>query len=1338
MNKFLILSIVLIFGLNPIRVCGKSKNVGFSLFSIEQGLSNSTVFSIVQDRNGAVWMATQDGLNKFDGYNFKIYRNERNNPASIGSDDISTLYVDAENTLWVGSYGMLSEFNKHKDCFVNYEIDLLKNKKVRINSIVEIDNYNLLLATNNGILAFDKKSKRFTFFQTLAISNVNVLSFALQNENVFIGTGRGLFVYNLINKSLKQENTLFSNKTIQSILPASVNKLWIATEGDGLFYYDLATKETRNFRNNPTNKGSICSNFIRTLAFDSQKNLWVGTFNGLSILSPGSTNFDNYVHIAYQDESLSQNSIRAICMDNQGGMWLGTYYGGVNYYHPLKNRFQHLVHDPYKSLLNDRVISCIAECNLGNIWIGTNDNGIDIYNPNTGKYQYINKENNPRIKSNNIKCFLLSADKQHVYVGIHGGGLVSVNLRTYEVTNVGSGVNAFEKNVYSIVYDKSNTLWISTLDGICTYNEQTKQIVKQNIPQLGSDYCYYLKFDSNQQLWIGTDRSLIVYNPATRAGRKFNSIEYNKTKTTGVVNSIYEDSHKHLWICTNSGLSLYQGKGNFKTFLTDDGLPSNVVYGILEDSYGRYWISTNNGLSCYNAKKNEFRSYQKMDGLPFNQFNKYSFCKTLDGKMYFGGLNGIATFYPEILLDNPFAPKPHIAALRILGKIVKPDDETKILSADIAETNRIELNPDQTNFSIEIGVINYLSGNHNLFMYKLEGLDSKWIQTSDNRVISYSNLSHGKYIFRLRAANNDGKWNNDETTLIIVVLPHWWQTWWAIILFAIIAFTIAYYVLKFFRQRHEMDLQLKHERLEKERMEEINQMKMSFFINISHEFKTPLTLILSPLQDVIERVTDKWQKSQLSNIQNNANKLLHMVNQLMDYRRAELGVFELKVVRTNPLEKLNEIYRLFEKLAKQRNINFKIENQLSDTSYIIDINYLDLILNNLVSNAFKFTPDNGEINIRVYEDVNDFVIEVEDTGVGIPQDKLDLIFDRFYQVNKDHTGSGIGLSLVKRLVDLHKAKIAVRSEVGKGTTFTVSFSQREDLYDKVSEEIQATAVTESGDGRVVNFLNTDHVSDEADSEGTVDTVTGKVLIIEDNTEISEYLKGRLSPQYVVVTAENGIEGLDIVNEGDIDLVITDVMMPEMDGIKFCRLVKQNIKTCHIPIIMLSAKTDTADQLKGLSVGADDYVPKPFTYAILNKKINNMLIARRRSIEFYSKSKEIQPEKITFNAMDEQLLTKALKIVNDNIDNVEFSADHFCSEMCMSRSNLHLKLKAITGESTIDFIRKVRFNKACELLLDGRYSVADISTMVGFNSPSYFTTSFKKYFGYLPSEYTQNR
>ena len=380
MNKFFKYLIVIIGVLVPACLWGASVNVDFRQFSIDQGLSNSTVFSIVQDRRDAIWVATQDGLNKFNGYSFKVYRNERNNRQSIGSDDISTLYIDADNNLWVGSNGILSEFNNQKDCFINYEINLFKNKKVRINCIIEIDNYNLLLATNSGILTFDKKTKHFSFFQTLAVPDINVFSFALQNENVFIGTSKGLFVYNLINKSLRQENLLLSNKAILAILPSSTDKLWIGTEGDGLFYYDLSTKQIRNFKNVPNKTTSICSNYIRTLSFDSQKRLWIGTFNGLSILDTRGDSFENYFHIAYQEESLSQNSIRSICMDSQGGMWLGTYYGGINYYHPLKNRFQHLAHDPYKNLLNDWIISCIAECSLGNIWIGTNDNGINIYN----------------------------------------------------------------------------------------------------------------------------------------------------------------------------------------------------------------------------------------------------------------------------------------------------------------------------------------------------------------------------------------------------------------------------------------------------------------------------------------------------------------------------------------------------------------------------------------------------------------------------------------------------------------------------------------------------------------------------------------------------------------------------------------------------------------------------------------------------------------------------------------------------------------------------------------------------------------------------------------------
>lgn len=1328
--KLVVVACISIFGVD--NLSAGNVDCKFRQLSIDDGLSNPTVWSIVQDHKDAIWVATQDGLNRYDGYSFKVYRNERNNVHSIKTDESTTLYIDSSKKLWVGCNGCLSLFNPIKDNFDNYEINLFKGEKTKINSILEVDGA-LLLGTNYGIVSFDIKTKQFSFFQPFLNKKLYVYSICRQNDNVFIGTNKGLYIYSLTNKNCRSATIDLMNKVVLAILPQGDSKIWLGTEGDGLFLYNLSTEEFFNFRNNTDDDKALCSNYIRSLAFDSQGKLWVGTFNGLSILEPGSGAFKSYYHTPYDHESLSQNSVRAMCLDAQGGMWLGTFYGGLNYYHPLKNRFEHITQEPYRNRLNDRIVSSIVEDDSGNIWIGTNDNGVDKYNPRTGIFLYFNRSNSA-IKSNNIKCFLISDNKKKFFVGTHGGGFYSIDVKTNKLTQINSKIPdmSFE-NVYSLEYDKDRTILVGTLSGIFRFNESTNELSRLDDPVFNQSNINNIKLDSKKRLWIGTDKSLLLRLSNSNKIKLFTPKDYIGSDASGAVNSIYEDRNNKIWICTSSGLSLYLENSKFKTFTVEDGLPSNVIYGVIEDSFGRIWITTNNGLSCYNIRSHSFRNYNKIDGLPFSQFNKYSYAHTRDGKLYFGGLNGLITFYPELLFDNPFTPKPYIKGLKVLDKVVTPDDNTHILSADISETKQIKLAPDQQNFSLEFGVSNYLSGSHNRFAYKLEGLDTGWIYTSDNRLITYSNLPHGKYVFKVKAANSAGKWNNEYAELTIIIQPHWWQTWWAISLYFIITFFVIIKILKFSRQRREMDYQLRQERMEKEKNEEINQMKMNFFINISHEFKTPLTLILSPLQDVIEKVSDKWQKSQLINIQNNANKLLRLVTQLMDYRRAELGVFELNVVRTNPVEKISEIFNLFDKLAKQRNIEFCLEYQSNGDLYIIDVNYLDLILTNLLSNAFKFTPDGGRIIVRFFEDVNDVLLEVEDNGCGIASDKLDLIFDRFYQVENDNQGSGVGLSLVKRLVDLHYGRINVKSEIGKGSTFTVYFPQQESLYTKITQnENDSTEL-------LSEVSNIDYLNDQTNLDGleSVDFKTsGRILIVEDNVDVLDYLKNKLSAQYDVITANNGVVALDIVNEIEIDLILTDVMMPVMDGIKFCKAIKQNIKTCHIPVIMLSAKSNIEDQLKGLDVGADDYVPKPFTYAILSRKISNTLISRKRSIEYYSKSKEIHPEKITFNAMDESLLKKALKIVSENIDNVDFTADTFCSEMCMSRSNLHIKLKAITGESTIDFIKKVRFNKACELLLDGRYSVAEISTMVGFNSPSYFTTSFKKYFGFLPSEYPQ--
>lgn len=678
-----------------------------------------------------------------------------------------------------------------------------------------------------------------------------------------------------------------------------------------------------------------------------------------------------------------------------------------------------------------------------------------------------------------------------------------------------------------------------------------------------------------------------------------------------------------------------------------------------------------------------------------------------------------------------------INKLFVHNKEVLPDDETGILKESITYVNRITLSSSQNSFAISFVVSNYIAGKHNTFTYKLEGYDNVWYKQNDISLVSYSNLPAGDYTFCIKAANNDGKWNEEPAILHIHILPVWYSTWWALSLFALSFALLVFGIVRFFWLRKSMQAEIRMERLDKEKREEISQMKIRFYVNISHELRTPLTLIVAPLQELLDRISGHWEHERLLYVQRNTNRLLHLVNQLMDFRRAELGIFELRAVYSNAYKRILNCFMNYESLSKRKDIDYNFYTELQDKNVLFDENYLDLIANNLLSNAFKYTEVGESITVKLYIEGDNLVLQVIDTGIGIPLEKQEKIFERFYQVENGREGSGIGLSLVQRLVELHHGRIILQSEVGKGSTFTIYLPQDESVY--TQEELLGGSGNE-GEQRVYStnandiYIGDDEKLGEEDSTDEVNGKRGTILVVEDNRELRRYLVNGLSALFDMLETENGQKALDILKDKDVDLIITDVMMPIMDGVRLCKLVKQNLRTCHIPVYMLSAKVDIKYQLEGLQVGADDYIAKPFSMEVLRTKILNMLRTRYRIFERYSNMTEIKPEKLTNNTMDEELLRKAIAIVEKNMDNVEFSTEQFAREMNMSRSNLHLKLKAITGKSAIDFIHKIRFNRACQLLKEGKYTVSEISFMVGYNTPSYFAARFKKYIGCLPTEY----
>lgn len=1320
----------------------ETENIRFSHIGLEDGLSHSTVFAINQDHEGYLWFATYDGVNKYDGYDFTVYRHHAAGSGSIASNISRCIAVDDSGRVWIGTREGLSLYNRRQDCFSNYAYEY-KGHAIGVNSMAPLSDGRLVLGTEEGILLFDAGKKRF-FDDALPAAMHRLKNAVLMRlgEDLYIGADNGLYKYTRRDGTFEKLASMPAGVHIHALLCQFFNRIWIATEGDGLYLYDSKSGKLSNYRYE-TGGSNLNSNYVRSLALDQYDRLWVGTYNGLNIYKESTGKFISIKSSAVQAGNLSHNSVRSIFKDSQGGMWLGTYWGGLNYYHSLCNRFQHIRHIPFLNSLSDNVVSCIVEDKDGNLWIGTNDGGLNFYDNARKIYRnYLFESGSQEAPFKDIKTVYVDERQDKVYVGAHAGGMMVLHRKTgrREYFNRQNS-NLPSNNIYSIVSDGADGLWIASLEYLLHFD-----IAKREFTRMDKDrkkkgaqpYCRLLFRDAGNRLWAGGERGLSVYTQTGTTLAAVTDYAIPPELDQSFINCIHQSASGYIWIGTGNGLFGWKEKdGRFLHYTVADGLPSDVIYGLLEDVYGRLWISTNQGLCCFSPDNGKMRNFTLMDGLQSNQFNAGSYCRTRSGQMWFGGINGITAFSPETLVDNPYAPRPVINKLLVFNKEVSPNDETGILKERIEQTSRIVLPFSRNSFSLGFVVSNYIAGKHNTFAYKLDGYDKEWYLQGDTRPVSYANLPAGEYTFYIKAANNDGKWNEEPAVLHICVLPVWYRTWWALLLFALSFLLLVMLIFRFFWSRKSMQAAIRMERLDKEKREEINQMKIRFYINISHELRTPLTLILAPLQELLGRLPGAWEQEQLRYIQRNTSRLLHLVNQLMDYRRAELGIFKLKVGRANAYKRVLNCFLNYEKLARKKDIDYNFHTELQDKEMLFDGNYLDLIVNNLLSNAFKYTDDGESVTIKLYEDGGSLVVEVADTGIGIPEEKQQKIFERFYQVESEHEGSGIGLSLVQRLVELHHGQIAFSSEVGKGTVFAISLPQHELAYSP--EEWQQEEQIAEEQRVFSTHAHEVYAGDEPvpDPEGRLGERSGKrhvVLIAEDNRELRRYLATGLSAQFELLEAENGEQAMELLKDREVDLIVTDVMMPGMGGIKLCKLIKQNLRTCHIPVYMLSAKADVKYQLEGLLVGADDYIPKPFSLTVLRAKIQNMLRTRNRTFEHYSNTLEIEPEKITNNSMDEDLLKKAMAVVEKHMDNVAFSTEQFAREMNMSRSNLHLKLKAITGKSAIDFIHRIRFNRACQLLKEGKYTVSEISFMVGYNTPSYFAARFKKFIGCLPTEY----
>jgi len=1064
----------------------------------------------------------------------------------------------------------------------------------------------------------------------------------------------------------------------------------------------------------------------------------------------------NYQFDDYDKYSLSSNFLADIFQDKQGNLWLASKQADLNYL-KLNNPFHSWYKKPSSVYgLTNNFLTVIIEDSKKRIWIGYQDGGIDIIDQQNKQPRInIKGDNSSGLGPGPVTSILESRDGT-IWIGKYLDGLKKYDERSRRFTSykhVDGDVESIAGNdIRHVIEDKNGNLWLAIHGGgVDKFDPKSEKFYhhRQNTSSpstsIISDWTYTAVCDKNNNIWVGTIAGVSMLSEKNAVVRHYlvNTPE-GQNLSNNLARVIFIDSNDYVWIGTIDGLNRLDTKNNtVKKYFTSDGLPNTVIQSILEDNNNDLWISTAKGLSRFSKQREKFKNFSVLDGLVTDEFNTFSSFKSPSGGLYFGGREGLNYFHPDSIKINNYKPPVYITDFKLFNQSapVKRENVQQdfYLPEEISFCNEVTLEYHQNVITIEFIALNYLNLEKNQYRYKLEGFDKNWTLPGYKREVTYTNLPPGEYTFKVIASNNDGIWNTEGASLSIIVKPPLWRTKWAYAFYIILLVVMLYYFRKIVLHEAKIKRTIELEELEIHKLQEMDNLKMQFFSNVSHEFRTPLTLIVGPIEKLIRTTKDELQQVQLKLVYRNANRLLRMINQLMDFRKIEEAKLELNATLGDIVFFIKDIVSSFEQEAKHRNIDFTFIPSHSSFQLYFDTDKLEKIIFNLLSNSFKYTPDNGNISISVTIDnekgsTNNFIIKVKDTGIGIAKDLLPKIFDRFYQVKNTRTnqGTGIGLSFTYELVKLHQGKISAESEPEHGSEFIVS------LPIWLSEEELPNHISVNKNIEPLQDFKISQINqNESEPDKTFEKDNPpRILIIEDNADMRLYIKNEFSDSYIISEAHNGTVGLEKAFEDMPDAIICDVMMPGIDGYQVCKTLKQDERTSHIPLVMLTAKSSEQHTIEGFESGADDYVAKPFNSALLRTRIKNLIESRITLRKKFIKDPFATIKDISPSKTDEKLLNKAYEIVEKNIENSDFEVTDFANEMCMSRTQLYRKIQAVSGQSVKEFIRIIRLKKAAELLLTTDQNVSEISVAVGFNSLSYFTSSFSEYFGVSPTKYVE--
>lgn len=1341
---------ILLVGLIPLNALAADiKRIG-----IDVGLSSNYVVSVTQDKKGFLWFATESGLNRFDGNKFIVYKKKDalSSLQSISGNELNKVYADKyDDVVWIATQREgLNMFDCKTEKFVHYRQDSRNGQGIVTNDITDIVNSkdgNVWISTYyRGVEYFDKKTKSFKHYNNTTIPRmVNNSIWCVNEDNkglLYIGhVTSGLSIFSLKDKKIKNYKHNPDNPEslpgdeVKTIFIDKNENVWIGTN-NGLALFNPATESFVVFRHDLKNKNSLISNYVYSITQTKDGLLWIGTEKGgVSILDirqsmflrPENVSFKN---IAYSDDysGLSNPTVRSIYQDSFENIWLATYGGGINFISNYPTFFKTWTYSPIPSLnntLSNPVAWGVCVDNVNRVWVGTDGGGIDIFEKGV-KIKTLDKTNSP-LTDNAILTATRDSDN-NLWFGTFRGGVVIFDSQ-YSVVSRFS-VDDKNTDIRCFYEDKDKNMLIGTSSGLYEYNLSTKAGKLHSLDNLKipGNLVRAISKDDQGRIWIGSfGEGLTILNKDLTNPKTYKTVQGFPSNT---IDYIYKDARGQMWVATGEGLVLFENPSNddvFKVFNEQNGYKNTHVRAITEDTSHNIWISSNDGISRLVCSSEKFYHYDHRNGVPLGDFMSASVAKDSRGQIFFGSQNGLCYFDPVTIPTHIKLPSTVITSFSVYNNESKLTD----LEINIPVSPIIKLNYDQNTFSVSFNILDYSLNNQVDYSYTLKGLEDRWYNTQDVNTITFRNIPPGKYELQIKSRIKNQEWPDHVASLIIDIYPPLWLTWWAKAIYLILVLIIAFFILRFYKRKLDLETSLTLEKRNHMQEQVLNDERLRFFTNITHELRTPLTLILGPLEDLQNdpRLSEK-HVSKISVIHKSAMRLLNLINQILDFRKTETQNKSLTIHKGDLSQLVKEIGLKYKELNINRKVELDIKIEIQNPNIYFDSDIVGTILENLLSNAFKYTEE-GVISLtlrELFEDDNVYAeIEVRDTGRGIPEESISRIFERYYQANVDRqvSGTGIGLALVRNLVLIHEGEIGVESKLGEGTIFRFRIDAN-NIYPNakhIDEEEPEDILTEIFDEELSRTGNTAN-------NKTI------ILVVEDNKDIRDYIQSSLADQYTVYVAVNGVEGWEKALLYVPDIIVSDIMMPEMDGFELSKTLKEDVRTSHIPIILLTAKDTIQDRTEGYNLGIDSYLTKPFSANLLRSRIVNLLDTRKKLADLINKNRIDKKTIIVdaLNSIDNEFIEKVTAIIEQNLDSDKIDVAFIAEKMNMSHSTLYRKIKALCSISVNEFIRKIRIGNAEKLLLTGKYSISEISYMVGINSITYFRQCFKDEFGLVPSEY----